>query len=244
MTRARVLLVDGDSGFSAEAALHLKDRGYEVSRFADALQAVEYLQEQGVPQVALVNFRLEGMGGLQFAQELKSRADVPIIFIASPDGEDILVDDLTRYADDMKKYAEDFIVKPFYYDELVARLNIALTRMPSIDYTDEAVIQVDDLLSVDFAHSTFTIAGKTQGMTPIESTMLHVLLRNAPRVVAVEDLLARVWPNQDVPVDTLRVHMHRLRRKLENDSHRPHYIRTERGVGYRFTQRPTEISDS
>ena len=71
--------------------------------------------------------------------------------------------------------------------------------------------------------------------------MLHVLLRNATRVVENRMLIARVWPSEEVYEDTLRVHMHRLRRKLEADSHHPHYIRTERGVGYRFTQRPPEL---
>ena len=71
--------------------------------------------------------------------------------------------------------------------------------------------------------------------------LLHVLLRNAGRVVENRMLIARVWPSEDVFEDTLRVHMHRLRRKLESDSHHPHYVRTERGVGYMFTIRPPEL---
>ena len=77
-------------------------------------------------------------------------------------------------------------------------------------------------------------------MTPTEIVLLHVLIRHAPRVVQNNALLARVWPAEEVYEDTLRVHMHRLRRKLEADPHHPRYIRTERGVGYRFTIRPVE----
>ena len=84
------------------------------------------------------------------------------------------------------------------------------------------------------------INGKAYGLTPTESILLHVLLRNASRVVENRMLIARVWPSEEVYEDTLRVHMHRLRRKLEADSHHPHYIRTERGVGYMFTARPPE----
>ena len=112
--------------------------------------------------------------------------------------------------------------------------------MPSLDYASQPVIRVDDSLSVDFAHNRITVAGKHYSLTPTESILLHVLLRNAGRVVENRLLIARVWPSEDVYEDTLRVHMHRLRRKLESDSHHPHYVRTERGIGYMFTVRPQE----
>jgi DNA-binding response OmpR family regulator len=110
--------------------------------------------------------------------------------------------------------------------------------MPSLDYASEPIIKIDEHLQIDFAHNRIVMSGKSLGLTPTESILLHVLLRNAGRVVENRMLIARVWPNEDVFEDTLRVHMHRLRRKLEADSHHPHYIRTERGVGYMFTIKP------
>ena len=112
--------------------------------------------------------------------------------------------------------------------------------MPSLDYASEPIIHIDDNLSIDFAHNRIVVNGKGYGLTPTESILLHVLLRNASRVVENRMLIARVWPSEEVYEDTLRVHMHRLRRKLEADSHHPHYIRTERGIGYMFTVRPPE----
>ncbi|MEL6525697.1 MAG: response regulator transcription factor [Chloroflexota bacterium] len=141
----------------------------------------------------------------------------------------------------LKKYAEDFIVKPFELRELEARVEVVLSRMPSLDYASEPIVHVDDSLDIDFAHNRIVVNGKSVGLTPTESILLHVLLRNAGRVVENRMLIARVWPSEDVFEDTLRVHMHRLRRKLEADSHHPHYIRTERGVGYMFTIRPPEL---
>jgi DNA-binding response OmpR family regulator len=160
-------------------------------------------------------------------------ADVPIIFVTSSSDTETIVQGL-------RKYAEDFIVKPFELRELEARVQVVLSRMPSLDYASEPIVEVDDTLSIDFAHNRITVAGKTHGLTPTESILLHVLLRNAGRVVENRMLIARVWPSEEVFEDTLRVHMHRLRRKLEADSHHPHYIRTERGVGYMFTVRPPE----
>ncbi len=113
--------------------------------------------------------------------------------------------------------------------------------MPSLDYASEPVVRVDENLSIDFAHNRIVVNGKSLSLTPTESILLHVLLRNAGRVVENRMLIARVWPSEDVYEDTLRVHMHRLRRKLEADSHHPHYIRTERGVGYMFTIRAPDL---
>jgi DNA-binding response OmpR family regulator len=160
-------------------------------------------------------------------------ADVPIIFITATSDTDTVVQGL-------KKYAEDFIVKPFELRELEARVQVVLARMPSLDYASEPIIRIDDNLSIDFAHNRIVVNGKGYGLTPTESILLHVLLRNASRVVENRMLIARVWPSEEVYEDTLRVHMHRLRRKLEADSHHPHYIRTERGIGYMFTVRPPE----
>jgi len=140
----------------------------------------------------------------------------------------------------LRKYAEDFIVKPFELRELEARIQVVLARMPSLDYASEPIIHIDDHLSIDFAHNRIVVSGKSYTLTPTESILLHVLLRRAGQVVENRTLTARVWPTEEVYEDTLRVHMHRLRRKLESDSHHPHYIRTERGVGYMFTVRPPE----
>jgi DNA-binding response OmpR family regulator len=114
--------------------------------------------------------------------------------------------------------------------------------MPSLDYASEPIIRIDDHLNIDFAHNRIVLNGSSITLTPTESILLHVLLRNAGRVVENRMLIARVWPSEEVFEDTLRVHMHRLRRKLEQDSHHPHYIRTERGIGYVFTVRPPDGS--
>jgi DNA-binding response OmpR family regulator len=175
------------------------------------------------------------MHGFELSSKLKSMADVPIIFVTSTGDTETIVQGL-------KRYAEDFIVKPFELRELEARVQAVLARMPSLDYASEPVVSIDDHLQVDFAHNRLTVAGKNYSLTPTESILLHVLMRNAGRVVENRMLIARVWPSEDVYEDTLRVHMHRLRRKLEADSHHPHYIRTERGVGYMFTIRPPDSS--
>jgi DNA-binding response OmpR family regulator len=188
---------------------------------------------RGLPHIALIDLGLPSMHGFELSSRLKAMADVPIIFVTASNDTDTVVQGL-------KKYAEDFIVKPFELRELEARVQVVLARMPSLDYASEPIIRVDEFLSIDFAHNQIVLNSTRTALTPTESILLHVLLRNAGRVVENRMLIARVWPSEEVYEDTLRVHMHRLRRKLESDSHHPHYIRTERGIGYMFTIRPPE----
>jgi len=234
MKKSKVLMVEDDTNVSKLITDYLTKTGYDVTGFSDGPEALEYVRQRGLPHIALVDLSLPSMHGFELANKLKSMADVPIIFVTSTGDKETIVQGL-------KKYAEDFIVKPFELRELEARIQVVLARMPSFDYASEPIVRVDEHLSIDFAHNRLVVNGKTVGLTPTESILLHVLLRNAGRVVENRMLIARVWPSEDVFEDTLRVHMHRLRRKLESDSHHPHYIRTERGVGYMFTQRPPDL---
>lgn len=233
MGKTKILLIEDDPNINKLITDYMNIHGFEVTAVTDGPEALELVRQRGLPHLALVDLNLPSMHGFEVSNKLKSMADVPIIFVTASSDTDTVVQGL-------KKYAEDFIVKPFELRELEARVQVVLARMPSLDYASEPIIRIDDNLSIDFAHNRIVVNGKAYGLTPTESILLHVLLRNAGRVVENRMLIARVWPSEEVYEDTLRVHMHRLRRKLEADSHHPHYIRTERGVGYMFTVRPPE----
>ncbi len=233
MGKTKILLIEDDPNINKLISDYMGAHGFEVTSFSDGPEAIEYVQMRGLPHIALIDLTLPTTHGFEISNKLKSMADVPIIFITATSDTDTVVQGL-------RKYAEDFIVKPFELRELEARIQVVLARMPSLDYASEPIIKIDDNLNIDFAHNRIVVNGKAYGLTPTESILLHVLLRNAGRVVENRMLIARVWPSEEVYEDTLRVHMHRLRRKLEADSHHPHYIRTERGIGYMFTVRPPE----
>lgn len=234
MRKSKVLVVEDDEKIRKLMTDHLTRSGFEVIPMEDGPSALEYVRSEGLPHIALVDLMLpNNMHGFEFSSRLKAMADVPIIFVTAVRDTDTVVQGL-------KKYAEDFVVKPFDARELEARIRVVLARMPSLDYANEPVVEIDQHLQIDFAHNRVILDNKSISLTPTESILLHVLLRNAGRVVENRMLIARVWPDEDVFEDTLRVHMHRLRRKLEADSHHPHYIRTERGVGYMFTVKPPQ----
>jgi DNA-binding response OmpR family regulator len=232
MKKSKVLLVEDDDKIRKMIGDYLSRNGFEIAAFEDGAGALDHIRATGLPHIALVDLMLpNNMHGFEFASRLKSMADVPIIFVTA-------VRDTETVVQGLKKYAEDFVVKPFDPRELEARIKVVLGRMPSLDYANEPIVEIDKYLKIDFAHNRIILNEEVISMTPTESILLHVLLRNAGRVVENRMLIARVWPQETVFEDTLRVHMHRLRRKLEADSHHPHYIRTERGVGYMFTVRP------
>src|SRR5690606_18237111 len=124
----------------------------------DGPEGLEYVRTRGLPHIALLDLNLPSMHGFEIASKLKTMADVPIIFVTSSGETDIIVQGL-------KKYAEDFIVKPFELRELEARVEVVLSRMPSLDYASELIINVDEFLEIDFAHYRIVMSGKSTGLT-------------------------------------------------------------------------------
>jgi DNA-binding response OmpR family regulator len=134
----------------------------------------------------------------------------------------------------IEQFAEDYVIKPFNPSELVARVNRVLRRMDNYDYTQESTTRVDDRLLINFPNREALVNGRSVPLTPTESKLLYILVRNAGRIVTTEFLLSRIWPMQDAQEDRLHVHVHRLRRKIEEQPDQPTYIVSERGTGYRF----------
>ncbi len=238
MTESAVLLIEEDPALCEAIRAYLAGFNYTVHAYAEAAVALARLPEFGLPRFALISMTPAGaLSSLEAARQLKDIADLPLLFFYPADSASIDIEELRRYAD-------DFLVKPFALPELDARLRIVLARRPKLELAGESLMQVDDNMSVDFAHSLVTIAGRAVRLTPTEVLLLHTLLHQAPRVVNNQTLLARAWNAEKVREDTLRVHMHRLRRKLESDSQQRNYIYTERGVGYRFAKRPLSLQEA
>jgi DNA-binding response OmpR family regulator len=233
----RLFIVDNDEALLLILKDIFEDEGYEVHTFKDGPEILRYITQHGLPHLALVDLNLDTMHGFELSQKLKRMGDLPIVFISAEDAPDVIVDGLRNYAD-------DYIVKPIHLSELVLRVQRIISRIYYHDSLLQPLIKIDERVSVDFANSKLIVDGKSVMLTPTEVGLLHVLMRNAGRVVTSDTLIARVWPADDVYEDTLRVHMHRLRGKLELDMHNPQYIQTERGVGYRFLLPNPEVLKS
>jgi len=223
----RILAVEDDPDILRVIRAELERAGYEVWPAASAEDGLALVEKRGLPHLALVDILLPGMDGLTLARNLHEWSDLPVVMLTSVGEADTVVQAI-------ESFAEDYIRKPFNPRELVARIDRVCRRIGDFGYTLQPVIQVDDWLSVDFAHQRAIAGGKAVLLTPIESKLLYVLMRQAGRVVPTDFLLRRLWPSDEVFEDTLRVHVHRLRAKVEPAPSRPRYVITERGVGYLF----------
>jgi DNA-binding response OmpR family regulator len=226
-TLRRILVVDDDPDVLRLIRRELGNAGFEVWPAASAEEALEVVARQGLPHLAVVDILLPGADGLALARRFQEWSDLPIIMLTSVDEEETVVGAI-------EKFAEDYVRKPFKSRELVARVERVCRRIGDFGYTLQPVIEVDAHLSVDFAHQKVSVNGRAVPLTATESKLLYVLMRQAGKAVATDFLLRRLWPSEEVFEDTLRVHVHRLRGKIEPTPGRPRYVVTERGTGYRF----------
>lgn len=223
----RILVVD-DNAYTLRLVKHtLTQAGYQVSTAVSGEEALTLIDRYGLPHLAVVDLHMPGMSGFEFCRNIHDFSDVPVIMLTAVANEETIIEGLDEHA-------EDYIVKPFNPPELVARVQRVLRRMDDYNYTLEATTKIDDRLKVNFPKRLAIVDGEDTSLTPTETKLLYILVRNAGRIVTTQFLLDRIWPLQNAQEDRLHVHIHRLRRKIEIDHNDPAYITAERGTGYRF----------
>lgn len=223
----RILAVD-DNTYTLRIVQHtLEQAGFQVLTAISGREALKIINRHGMPHLAIVDMNMPVMSGLEFCHTVREFSDVPIIMLTAVSTESTIVKTI-------EQYAEDYIVKPFNPAELVARVRRVLRRMGDYSYTLNSTTRVDDRLLVNFPKREALVDGEQISLTPTESRLLYILIRNAGRIVTTEFLLNRLWPLQDAQEDRLHVHIHRLRRKIEVNPNEPSYIIAERGTGYSF----------
>ncbi len=223
----RILVVDDDPVVLRLVRDKLEGAGFEVWTAMSGQQALDLLEIRGLPHLAIIDINMPGMDGFEFCQTVQSYSDLPVIMLTAVDEEETVIRGIEHYA-------EDYITKPFSPRELVARVQRVLRRIGDFAYALESVIKVDERLAVDFGHQQVIVEDHPVALTPTEAKLLYILMRNSGRIVTTDFLLRRLWPLEQVYEDTLRVHIHRLRSKIQGGQREPQYIATERGLGYRF----------
>jgi DNA-binding response OmpR family regulator len=223
----RILVIDDDPDLLRLVSSKLDLSGFEVLTADSGQQALDIIKRHGLPHLAIVDLMMPVMSGFEFCEIVQEFSDLPVIMLTAVDEEETVIRGI-------QLFAEDYVTKPFSPRELVARVERVLRRMGDFAYTLAPVVKVDDRLAVDFTHQQITIDGQQRDLTPTETKILYILMRNAGRAVTTDFLLRRLWPLEEVFEDTLRVHIHRLRQKLEPAPAQPRYVITERGLGYSF----------
>ncbi len=223
----RILLVDDEPDIRWTVGQLLEGDGFEVTTASSADEALRRVDDEGIPHLAVVDIMMPEVDGIELCRKLHEFSDVPIIMLTA-------VDEQRTITGAIREFAEDYVVKPFDPEELTARIHRVLARFETFDHVTGPSVEIDDRLTLELAAGRARVEGAAVELTPTETRLLHILLRNAGRPVASGHLLERVWPRDEVFEDSLRVHVHRIRRKIEEDPSKPRYLRTERGLGYRF----------
>jgi DNA-binding response OmpR family regulator len=218
----RALVAEDDAALRSVLERGLKEHGYVVDAVADGEQALGFLKAYEY-EVAVIDWRMPKLSGLDVVRALRAgRSAVPVLMLTARDAASDRVMGLDEGAD-------DYLVKPFDFNELLARLRALQRRSPALQPTRLVVGDIE----FDPATREVWAGGEAPNLTATEMAILELLLRRSPAVVHRRSIALHVWDeeSQAVGSNTIDVHLARLRAKLASSRVR---IQTVRGVGYRL----------
>lgn len=228
MTPATILIVDDEPQIRRVMRTTLSSHGYTVTEARSGEEALEKIRSQP-PDLILLDINMPGMGGLETCREIRNGSDVPVIMLTVRNTERDKVRALDAGAD-------DYVVKPFGMEELLARIRAALRRAsPGAPLSPF----VSPELEIDFERRKITVRGRLVRLTPKEFELLRHLVAHQGKPLSHRRLLQAVWgPDYGNETEYLRVFINQLRKKIEPDPSHPRYIHTDPWVGYRFEPAP------
>ena len=224
MEPCQILLVDDDPDILRILKDNLELDGYQVSTASTGREALQIF-ERKVPDLIILDLSLPDVDGIQVCRSVREKSATPIIMLTARD----------RVPDKvlgLETGADDYVVKPFDYLELSARVRACLRRRPTPAYAEE-VVQIGKL-KIAASKNTVWKEGEKIPLTLREFRLLLLLARNAGKVLDREAIRLALWPEGELYKDSraIDVHVQHLRSKLEENPGKPDYIKTVQGVGY------------
>jgi two-component system KDP operon response regulator KdpE len=220
--------VDDENAIRRYLHTALTAQGFTVYEAANGEEAVNAVLNNR-PDIIILDLGLPDFDGIEVTRRLREWSQTPIIILSVREAENDKIAALDAGAD-------DYLTKPFGTGELMARMRVVMRRLAN--KSDEPILQVDNL-KIDLSRRLVTINEKEISLTPTEYDILRLLMQNAGKVLTHRHLLRQVWGTAyESEMHLLRVNISNLRRKIETDPARPHYLVTESGVGYRLRVEP------
>jgi DNA-binding response OmpR family regulator len=218
----RILLIEDEPKLGKVILEELRGQGYQVDLAADGLIAESFFKQNNYSLV-LMDVNIPHKSGFELCKEFRSlKKSIPIIMLSA-------MGEINDKMEAFKLGADDYMVKPFHFDELFARLKVFLKRA---DLKDEDVKIVVDDLEIDFRNKTAVRAGVTVNLTAKEFTLLVLLARNRGKVISKQEILEKVWDlSFDTGTNTIEVYISFLRNKLDKPFETK-LIHTKPGFGY------------
>ena len=216
-----VLIADDDVAICEALERSLRFEGFKVRSALNGEIAIEEI-EKDLPDILILDINMPEVDGIQVTKYLRSLdIDIPICILSARD-------EVSDRVSGLEAGADDYVVKPFSFDELLARINALLRRRSLVD---SKILSVGELI-VDPLRRSAEYYGRSLDLTKKEFDLLHVLANNLSLVMSREQLLNRVWGYDfDVDTNVVDVFIGYLRKKLEIDG-RERIIETVRGVGF------------
>lgn len=228
--RYQILVVDDDFNIVHIIETALKQEGYQVFTAHDGDAACQIMAGRH-PHLIIMDVMMPQCNGILATMRIREKSNVPILMLsAKAEGSDRVLG--------LEAGADDYLVKPFYQQELLARVKALLRRYDTLGSIRETVsdglIQAGDIL-LDTARKQLIVRGKPVRLTATEYKILHVLMQTPGRVYSAEEIYERVWENEAYSVEnTVMIHISRIREKLELNPRKPEYLKVVWGIGYVF----------
>jgi two-component system response regulator RegX3 len=221
------LLVDDDVNLTEPLRSSFQRAGYTVSVANDGHSGFSMALVEK-PDVIVLDVMMPGLNGWQVCEQIRQRSAVPIIMLTA-------LDDTTDRIRGLELGADDYLVKPFGFQELEAHVRAMLRRVRLDTHSEQPERLVGHTIVMDLQAHIVTQNGKIVELRQKEYDLLALLMSRAGQVVTRNELFDQVWGTDWLgDTRTLDVHMSWLRSKLEDDPANPQYLQTVRGVGYRF----------
>ncbi|MCG7267018.1 MULTISPECIES: response regulator transcription factor [Corynebacterium] len=225
-----VLIVEDEESLAEPLAFLLKKEGFEVFMAPDGPTALDTFAAEDI-DIILLDLMLPGMSGTEVCRQLRQTSSVPVIMVTARDSE---IDKVVG----LELGADDYVTKPYFARELIARIRAVLRRGGEVEVeapADDGLVLQEDRVMMDVERHIVTVDGQKVPMPLKEFDLLEYLMRNSGRVLTRGQLIDRVWGADYVgDTKTLDVHIKRLRSKIERNPSRPEILVTVRGLGYKF----------
>lgn len=230
--KGKILVCDDEKEILEILELYLEKEGYEIIKAKDGLDGIEKVKENKDIDLAILDIMMPRADGYKVVKEIRKLYTMPIIMLSAKnqDTDKILGLDLG---------ADDYIAKPFNPLEVVARVNAQIRRSNSLLSDEERgkIISIGDI-ELDSYNVRVVVRGEEIELTSIEYGILKHLMENAGRILTKHQIFEAVWNEEFLSGDnTIMVHISRLRDKIEKDSRNPVYLKTVRGLGYKFEKK-------
>ena len=231
----KILICDDEKEILEILQLYLEKEGYEVIKACDGLKALEVINTVSDLDLALLDIMMPYVDGYKLVKKIRSMYNIPIIMLSAK----------TQHSDKilgLNLGADDYITKPFNPLEVVARVKAQLRRVYKLSYPEQKdeTIKIGTI-ELDPFNIRVLVDGVEVELTSIEYGILKYLMENAGRILTKNQIFKAVWDEEFRGDDnTIMVHISRLRDKIEKDSKKPEYLKTVRGLGYKFEKKVSD----